>query len=41
MSFRLCQSEPPYKLRILLRNTEIASMSEVKFLGMCTTVNQI
>ena len=31
MSFHLCQSKPPYKPRILLQNTEIAYMSEVKF----------
>jgi hypothetical protein len=34
MSFHLCQSKPPYKPNILLQNTEIAYMSEVKFLGM-------
>jgi hypothetical protein len=34
MSFHLCQSKPPYKLDILLLNTEVAHMSEVKFLGM-------
>jgi hypothetical protein len=36
MSFQLCQSKPPYKLNIqvLLQNTEITYMSEVKFLGM-------
>jgi hypothetical protein len=30
-SFHLCQSKPPYKPSILLQNTEIAYMSEVKF----------
>jgi hypothetical protein len=34
MSFHFCQSKPPYKLNILLQNTEITYMSEVKFLGM-------
>jgi hypothetical protein len=34
MSFHLCQSKPPYKPSILLQNTEIAYMPEVKFLGM-------
>jgi len=33
MSFHLCQSKPPYKPCILLRNTEIAHLSEAKFLG--------
>jgi hypothetical protein len=32
MSFHLHQSKPPYKPNILLRNTEIIYMSEVKFL---------
>ena len=31
MSFHLCHSKLPYKLRILLRSTEISCMSEVKF----------
>jgi len=31
MSFNLCQSKPPYKPYILLQNTEIAYMAEVKF----------
>jgi hypothetical protein len=31
MSFHLCQSKPPYTPSILLQNTEIAYMSEVKF----------
>jgi phage pi2 protein 07 len=34
MSVHLCQSKPSYKPRILLQNTEIVHMSEVKFLGM-------
>jgi hypothetical protein len=34
MSFHLCQSKPPHKVRILLRNTEIAHLSKVKFLRM-------
>jgi hypothetical protein len=39
MSFHLCQSKPPYKLSILLQNTETTYMSEVKFLGMHITEN--
>ena len=39
MSFHLCQLKPPYKPHVLLLNTEIAYMSEIKFLGMCITVN--
>jgi hypothetical protein len=39
MSFHLCQSKPPYQPNILLQNTEIAYMSEVKFLGMCIAEN--
>jgi len=31
--FHLYQSKPPYKLNILLQNTEITYMSEVKLLG--------
>jgi hypothetical protein len=34
MSFHFCQSKPPYKQNILLQNTEITYMPEVKFLGM-------
>jgi hypothetical protein len=34
MSFHLCQSKPPYKMTILLQNTEITNRSEVNFLGM-------
>ena len=34
MPFHLCQLKPPHKLHILLQNTEITYMSEVKFLGM-------
>jgi hypothetical protein len=37
MSFHLCQSKPPYKVNILLQNTEITYVSEVKFLGMYIT----
>jgi len=37
MSFHLCQLKPPYKPHILLLNTEIAYMSEVKFLGKYVT----
>jgi hypothetical protein len=33
MSFHPCQSIPPYKPNILLQNTKIIYMSEVKFLG--------
>jgi retron-type reverse transcriptase len=39
MSFHLCHSRPPFKPRILSRNTEIDYMPEVKFLGMCITEN--
>jgi len=39
MSFHLCYSKPPFKLRTLLRNKEIDYMPEVKFLGMCITEN--
>jgi hypothetical protein len=39
MSFHLCQSKSPYKPSILLQSTEIAYMSEVKFLGMYITEN--
>jgi hypothetical protein len=37
--FYLCQSKPPYISSILLQNTEIAYMSEVKCLGMYITEN--
>ena len=36
ISLHLCQLKPPYKPCILLLNTEIACMSEVKFLGIIT-----
>jgi len=39
MSFHLCRSKPPFKPRILLRNTEVKYMPEVKFLGMRSTEN--
>jgi hypothetical protein len=39
MSFHLCQSKPPYKTNILLQNTEITYMPEVKHLGMYITEN--
>jgi hypothetical protein len=39
MSFLLCRSKPPFKPRILLRNTEVKYKSEVKFLGMRITGN--
>jgi hypothetical protein len=39
MSFHLCRSKPPFKPRILLRNTETEYMPEVKFLGVCITEN--
>jgi hypothetical protein len=39
MSFHLCQLKPPYKPNVLLQNTEIACMSELKFLGMYITKN--
>jgi hypothetical protein len=41
MSFHLCQLKPLYKAHILLLNTEIAYMSDVKFLGMYITENII
>ena len=41
MSFHLCQLTPFYKAHILLLNTEIAYMSDVKFLGMYITKNII
>jgi hypothetical protein len=34
MSFHLCRSKPPFKSRILLRNTEVKYKPRVKFLGM-------
>src|SRR5215510_2458359 len=37
MLFHLCQSKSPYKLNILLQNTEITYMSKVKFLDMYIT----
>ena len=37
ISFHLCCSKPPFKPSILLRNTEVEYMPEVKFLGMCIT----
>jgi hypothetical protein len=39
VSFHLSQSKPPHKPNILLQNTEITYMSEVKFLGMYITEN--
>jgi hypothetical protein len=39
MSFHFCQSKPPYKPNILLQNTEITYMPEVKFLVMYITEN--
>jgi hypothetical protein len=33
MSFYLCRSKPPFKPRILLQNTQVEYMLEVKFLG--------
>jgi hypothetical protein len=39
ISFQLCCSKLPFKPRILLRNTEIDYMPEVKFLGMHITEN--
>jgi hypothetical protein len=39
MSFHLCRSKPPFKPRILLQNTEVKYMPEVKFLVMCITKN--
>ena len=39
MSFHLCRSKPPFKPRVLLRNTEVKYMPEVKFLGMRITEN--
>jgi hypothetical protein len=39
MSFHLCQSKPPYKPNILLQNTEINCMYEVKFWGIYITEN--
>ena len=39
MLFHLCQSKPSYKPNILLQNTEITYISEVKFLGMYITEN--
>jgi hypothetical protein len=39
MSFHLCRSKPPFKPRILLRNTEVKYKPEVKFLGMHITEN--
>ena len=35
MAFHLCQLKPLYKPHIFLLSTEIAYMSDVKFLGMC------
>jgi hypothetical protein len=39
MSSNLCRSKPPIKPRILLQNTEVEYMPEVKFLGMRITEN--
>jgi hypothetical protein len=39
MSFHRCHSTPPFKPRILLRNTKVEYMPEVKFLGMRITEN--
>jgi hypothetical protein len=39
MSFYLCRSKPPFKPRILLRNTEVEYMPEVKFLRRRITEN--
>ena len=39
MSFCLCRSKPPFKPRILLQNTEVEYMPQIKFLGMCVTEN--
>ena len=39
MSFHLCQLKPLFKPHILLLNTEIAYMYDVKFLGMYITEN--
>ena len=41
MSFHLCQLKPLYKPHILLLNTEIVYMSDVKFLGMYIAENLI
>ena len=40
MAFHLCQSKPPYEPHILLKNTEIPYISEVKILGIYITENQ-
>jgi hypothetical protein len=37
--FLFCQSKPAYKPNMLLQNTEITHMSEVKVLGMYITKN--
>jgi len=39
MSFHLCRSEPPFKPRILLRNTEVKYMLEVTFLDYTLITN--
>ena len=39
MLLYLCHSKPPFKRRILLQNTEVEYMPEVKFLGMRITDN--
>jgi len=39
MSFHLCHSKPLFKPCILLQNTEVKYMPEVKFLGMRITEN--